>query len=88
MVIDTSALVAILFAEPEADRFAEAIADDPSRLISAASLLEASIVLESERGEPIASPTLSAEPREKPFYSRASISPGPTSPPSCSFGGV
>lgn len=52
MVIGTSALVAILFAEPEADDFAEAIADDPSRLISAASFLETSIVVESELGEP------------------------------------
>ncbi len=51
MVIDTSALVAILFGEPEAERFAASIADDPSRLISAASLLETSIVVESELGE-------------------------------------
>lgn len=52
MVIDTSALVAILFGEPEAERFAETIVNDPTRMISAASLLEASIVVESELGEP------------------------------------
>jgi ribonuclease VapC len=41
MVIDTSAVVAILFGEPEAESFAEAIAQDPVRLMSAASVLEA-----------------------------------------------
>jgi ribonuclease VapC len=51
MVIDTSVLVAVLFGEPEAERFAEAIEQDPLRLISAASVLEASLVVESELGE-------------------------------------
>jgi ribonuclease VapC len=51
MVIDTSAIVAILFGEPEADAFAEAIEGDPVRLISAASALEAAMVVESELGE-------------------------------------
>lgn len=51
MVIDTSALVAILFGEPEADRFARVIADDDVRLVPTASLLETSIVVESELGE-------------------------------------
>lgn len=51
MVIDTSALIAVLFGEPEADRFAQAIADDDVRLVSMATLLEASIVVESELGE-------------------------------------
>jgi ribonuclease VapC len=50
MVIDTSAIVAILLAEPEADRFAEAIAKDATRLCSAVNFLEASIVIESRRG--------------------------------------
>jgi ribonuclease VapC len=52
MVIDTSALVAILFGEPEAEAFAEAIEQDPVRLMSAASVLEAVIVVESELGDP------------------------------------
>jgi ribonuclease VapC len=52
MVIDTSALVAILFGEPEAEAFAEAIEQDPVRLMSAASVLEAAIVVESELGDP------------------------------------
>jgi ribonuclease VapC len=51
MVIDTSVLVAVLFGEPEAVRLAEAIAQDSIRLISTASVLEASLVVESELGE-------------------------------------
>jgi ribonuclease VapC len=52
MVIDTSAIVAILFGEPEAATFAEAIERDAVRLMSAASVLEAAIVVESELGDP------------------------------------
>ncbi len=52
MVIDTSALLAVLFGEPESDRISSAIAADPRRLASAFSVLEASIVLESRKGEP------------------------------------
>ena len=51
MVIDTSVLVAVLFGEPEAEHFAEAIAADSVRLISTASVLEASLVVESELDE-------------------------------------
>lgn len=51
MVIDTSALVAILFDEQERASFSEAIAADPRRLVSAATLLEATIVVEARRGE-------------------------------------
>ena len=50
MVIDTSAIVAILFGETEAEAFAELIEADPIRLLSVASALEASIVVESELG--------------------------------------
>ncbi len=52
MVIDTSALVAILFNEPERPRFSEAIVADRRRLVSAATLLETAIVVEARRGEP------------------------------------
>ena len=38
MIIDTSAIIAILGYEAEAPQFAEAIQPDPVRLISAASL--------------------------------------------------
>jgi ribonuclease VapC len=52
MVIDTSAILAILFGEPEAEAFAEAIEQETVRLISAASVLEAAVVVESELGDP------------------------------------
>jgi len=51
MVIDTSAVVAILRDESEAERLELAIEADPVRLISAASLVECSIVLEARFGE-------------------------------------
>lgn len=51
MVIDTSALMAILLDEPEAGSFRLAIEADVTRFLSAASLLEASILIESRRGE-------------------------------------
>jgi ribonuclease VapC len=51
MVIDTSALIAILFNEPDADDFDTAIANATSRLISAVSVLEAGMVVESRYGE-------------------------------------
>jgi len=51
LVIDTSALVALLGMEPEAARLAQAIEGDAVRLLSAATLLESSIVLESRQGE-------------------------------------
>ena len=50
MVIDSSALVAILLGEPEAERLATALAADPVRCISAFSLLETSVVLYRRKG--------------------------------------
>jgi ribonuclease VapC len=50
MVIDTSALLAILLGEPEAADFSRAIAADPKRLVSAFSALEAAIVILSRKG--------------------------------------
>jgi ribonuclease VapC len=50
MVIDSSAIVAILCFEPDANQFAAAIQDDPNRLMSAASLLESAIVIEARYG--------------------------------------
>jgi ribonuclease VapC len=52
MVIDTSAIIAIALNEPEAPSFEQFIADDPVRLISAATLLEAAMVLETRLGDP------------------------------------
>ena len=50
MIIDSSAILAILFREPDAERFARAISAASSRRISAATLLETTIVLESRLG--------------------------------------
>lgn len=51
MVIDTSAIVAIFFNEPDAQLYRERIADDPIRLVSAATFVEAAMVVESRFGE-------------------------------------
>lgn len=51
MVIDSSALIAILLNEPEAEIFARAITQDHRRLISAFTLLETAIVIEAKKGE-------------------------------------
>ncbi len=51
MVIDTSALIAILLGEPEAEKFAKLITGDTKRLLSAFSFLETSIVIEAKKGE-------------------------------------
>lgn len=51
MVIDTSAIVAIALDEPEAAEFETRIAGDTVRLISAATVLEAAMVIETRLGE-------------------------------------
>jgi ribonuclease VapC len=51
MVIDTSAIMAIALAEPEAVMFEGRIIADPIRLISAATFLEAAMVIEARSGE-------------------------------------
>ena len=50
MVIDSSAIVAILLKESETEAFIGAIEADGTRLISAASVVEAGIVLERRLG--------------------------------------
>jgi ribonuclease VapC len=52
MVLDSSAVLAILFDEPERRAFTSAIERDPRRMISAANLLESALIVESRRGEP------------------------------------
>ena len=54
MIVDTSALVAILRNEPDAKAFATAIADADCRRLSAANYLETAIVMDGSRN-PIAS---------------------------------
>lgn len=51
MVIDTSAIVAILRNEPEAARLERALVSETIRLVPATCVLEARMVLVSRRGE-------------------------------------
>ena len=51
MVLDTSALLALLLDEPEAEDFRTALELDEVRLVSAATLLETAIVIESRKGD-------------------------------------
>jgi ribonuclease VapC len=52
MVLDTSALLALLLDEPEAESFRVAVEDDVRRLVAAATLLETALVIEAQKGEP------------------------------------
>jgi ribonuclease VapC len=54
MIVDTSALVAVLFGEPEADGYTRIIHDADRCLISAGSFLELSIVIERQTGPEVA----------------------------------
>ena len=51
MIIDTSALVAILDQEPEAERIARTLAATTERVLSAANLVEVGIVMQARRGD-------------------------------------
>jgi ribonuclease VapC len=51
MVLDTSALVAVLLGEPERDAFIDAVVEAHDPIISAATLLEASIVMQAKIGD-------------------------------------
>ena len=50
MIVDTSALVAILYGEPEQERFAALLHDASHVRMSVANLLELSMVVESQAG--------------------------------------
>ncbi|MBI4859055.1 MAG: type II toxin-antitoxin system VapC family toxin [Candidatus Riflebacteria bacterium] len=50
MVIDTSALIAILLGEKTTARLAQAIANDPKRLMSTMTALETAVVIELRKG--------------------------------------
>jgi ribonuclease VapC len=52
VVLDSSALFALLVGEPEADRMAVAVENDPVRLVSAATLVEVATVVEARLGDP------------------------------------
>ena len=53
MIIDSSAIVAIVFAETEGLAYAKAVLDGATRQMSAANWLEAAMVIDS-RGKPVA----------------------------------
>jgi ribonuclease VapC len=57
MILDTSALITLIEGEPEADMFLDLIARSPQVNISAATYLEASIVIDS-RNNPVLSRSL------------------------------
>ena len=50
MIVDTSALIAILYAEEDAKQYADALAASEHRLISAANYLESGIVTDRQMG--------------------------------------
>lgn len=49
MIIDTSALIAILRAEPEVDRFIDLLANEARPRMSAATLVEVAVVVDANR---------------------------------------
>ena len=51
MVVDTSAILTILLGEPDAARYAAALKTSAPKLLSAANLLEASMVIEARKGD-------------------------------------
>jgi ribonuclease VapC len=51
MVLDTSALLALLLDEPDAEAFRVAVEEDSTRLLSAATLLETAVVIEARKGD-------------------------------------
>ena len=57
MIIDTSALAAIVFREADRDSYRQAIIQAPRRVISAATYVELSIVVDS-RHDPVVSRSL------------------------------
>ena len=59
MIVDSSALVAMVWGEPERTRFAKAILDADRASLSAGNYLEAAIVIDRER-DPVSSAELDA----------------------------
>jgi ribonuclease VapC len=54
MIVDTSAVIAVLFGEPEADSYTRLIHDADRCLISTGTFLELSIVIERQTGPEVA----------------------------------
>ena len=66
MIVDTSALIAILRDEPEAMAFAQTVADADARRVSAVSFVETAAVIDANR-DPIASRKFDELLREAEF---------------------
>jgi len=66
MVIDSSAFIAVLLGEPEQTAFIDAITAERTRLASAATVLETSMVLLSRKGE-------AGLAEFRAFYARAAV---------------
>lgn len=66
MIVDTSAIIAILRDEPEAERFAQSIASAKNRRVSAVNYAEAAAVIDGSRN-PIASRRFDEFCREAAF---------------------
>jgi ribonuclease VapC len=50
VIVETSAVVAVVLGEPDAERFVDALTGPALRLISAANVVEAGIVVEARQG--------------------------------------
>ena len=59
MIVDTSALLAILEQEAEAERMARAIGHAPGSCVSAATMVEAGIVVQARRGDEVRETSIS-----------------------------
>ncbi len=60
MIIDTSALVAVLDQEPEAERIIRSLASTSERMLSAANLVEVGIVMQARCSRPTSIPATSS----------------------------
>jgi ribonuclease VapC len=65
MVIDTSAIIAILLDEPERAAFDRHIEVDPVRLVSAVGRVEAGMVIETRKGRGRAKAAGPVSPRDR-----------------------
>src|SRR2546429_2163452 len=74
VVVDTSALIAVLNMEPESTRLAAAMEADANRLVSAATVVEAGLVIEARYGS-------ARGPQPAPPIAQAPPSLGAGSPP-------
>lgn len=77
MVIDSSAVTALLFREEEAERFATALSSGDRKFMSAVNRLETAIVVEARKGEPgakaLAELLAASEVEIVPFFAKTDV---------------